>query len=246
MAGEARIHGVNPQGPHALAVEHCEDRVAPDELARLGDVLLRHPHVLVLCDGIYDRIWFADAPVRSIGSVVPDLFERTLVINGVSTSHAMTGWRIGYGVGPAPLVAAINKLQSQMSSCPSAISQAAAAEALTSDRSGVEATVALYRARRDRAVALINAIPGRHCRVPDGAFHLFPGCAGLIGRTRPDGKRIETDLDVVLHLLETEGVASVHGGAYGMEPHFRISTATSTGIIEAACARIARAVAALA
>lgn len=217
----------------------------PDELAALGEVLLRHPHVFILCDEIYDRIWFADYPVKSIVSVVPGLIDRTLVVNGVSKSYAMTGWRIGYGVGPVKLIGAINKLQSQMSSCPSSISQAAAAAALTGDQSSIETSVAVYKQRRARAVELINAIPGLHCRVPDGAFYLFPSCAGAIGKTTAEGKVIENDLDFVLYLLEGVGVASVHGGAYGLEPYFRISTATSTEIIEAACERIAKACAAL-
>lgn len=218
----------------------------PDELVGLGDVLRRHPQVLVLCDEIYDRIWFADFPVRSIVSVVPDLAGRALVVNGVSKSHAMTGWRIGYGVGPAWLTGAINKLQSQISSCPSSVSQAAAAAALTGNQSRVAETVAVYRERRDRAAGLINAIPGLSCAVPDGAFYLFPSCAGLIGKAAQGGRIVANDEDFVLYLLEAAGVASVHGGAYGLEPHFRISTATSMDVIEAACARIARACAALA
>lgn len=217
----------------------------PEDLRALAEVLRRHPHVLVLSDEIYDRIWFADFPCTSLVTVAPDLRDRTLVVNGVSKSHAMTGWRIGYGAGPRALIGAINKLQSQMSSCPSSISQAAAAFALTADQSGVEAQVAQYRARRDRAHARISAIPGLSCSLPDGAFYLFPGCGGLIGATTPDGRRIETDLDVVLYFLDAAGVAAVHGGAYGMEPHFRISTATSIEVLDAACDRIAAAVAAL-
>jgi aspartate aminotransferase len=217
----------------------------PGELKALGEVLLRHPQVFILCDEIYDRIWFADDPVKSIVSVVPGLIDRTLVVNGVSKSYAMTGWRIGYGVGPDKLIGAINKLQSQMSSCPSSISQAAAAAALTGDQSSIEASVAVYKQRRDRATELINAIPGLHCRVPDGAFYLFPSCAGVTDKTTAEGRVIENDLDFVLYLLETVGVASVHGGAYGLEPYFRISTATSMEIIEAACDRIAKACAAL-
>lgn len=217
----------------------------PDELVALGEVLLRHPQVHILCDEIYDRIWFADYDVKSIASMVPDLFERTLVVNGVSKSYAMTGWRIGYGVGPVKLIGAINKLQSQMSSCPSSISQAAAAAALVGDQSSIEACVAAYKQRRDHAVEMINAIPELSCLSPDGAFYLFPSCAGVIGKTTPDGKVIENDLDFVLYLLDGVGVASVHGAAYGVEPHFRISTATSMQTIEAACDRIAQACAAL-
>ena len=211
----------------------------------MAEVLRRHPHVMALCDEIYDRIWFADFAVVSLASVAPDLRDRTLVVNGVSKSYAMTGWRIGYAVGPLGLVSAINKLQSQMSSCPSSVSQAAAAFALTADQRDVGKTVEVYRTRRDRAHALINAVPGLSCSLPEGAFYLFPSCKGVIGKTTPDGDEIKTDLDFCLYLLDAAGVATVHGGAYGMEPYFRISTATSMEVLEAACARIAKAVAAL-
>ncbi len=212
-----------------------------DELRALGEVLLKHPHVLVMCDEIYDRIWYADFEANSILGVVPALKDQALVINGVSKSYAMTGWRIGYAVGPQPLINAINKLQSQMSSCPSSISQAAAAAALIGDQSSVETSVATYRDRRDRAHELINAIPELSCRMPDGAFYLYPSCKGAIGKTTPQGKVIETDLDFAIYLLDSVGVASVHGGAYGLEPYFRISTATSMEEIEKACAAIAKA-----
>ncbi len=208
---------------------------SPAELRALGAVLGRHPHVWVLCDEIYDRIWFADFPATSIVGACPNLADRALVVNGVSKSHAMTGWRIGYGVGPLPLIAAINKLQSQMSSCPSSISQTAAAAALTGDQASVEGQVAVYRARRDRAVARINAIPGLSCLTPDGAFYLYINCAGTIGKRTPGGKVIANDLDFVLYLLDEAGVAAVHGAAYGLEPYFRISTATSIEVIDAAC-----------
>lgn len=217
-----------------------------DELRALADVILRHPQVLVMCDEIYDRIWYADFKTESILGVAPELAEQALVVNGVSKSYAMTGWRIGYAAGPKFLIDAINKLQSQMSSCPSSISQAAAAAALTGPQNSVNATVEVYRQRRDRAHALINQIPGLSCALPDGAFYLYPSCAGVIGKTTPDGTRIESDLDFVLYLLEQAGVASVHGGAYGLEPYFRISTATSMEVIEAACQKIAEAVARLA
>jgi len=149
--------------------------------------------------------------------------------------------RIRYAAGPLELINAINKLQSQMSSCPSSISQAAAAYALMADQSEVAKAVEVYRQRRDRAHELINAIPGLSCSLPDGAFYLYPSCAGLIGKTSPQGKVLDTDLDVSLYLLEAAGVASVHGGAYGLEPYFRISTATSMDILEDACAAIATA-----
>jgi aspartate aminotransferase len=208
------------------------------ELQALGAVLLRHPQVMILSDDIYDQIWFRDEPMTTLAAAVPGLKDRVLLANGVSKAYAMTGWRIGYAAGPAPLVAAINKLQSQMSSCSSSISQAAAAYALTSDQSFVEGGVGLYRERRDYACARLNTIPGLSCVVPDGAFYLFPSCEGAIGRVAPDGKRIENDLDFVLYLLDHAGVAAVQGAAYGLSPHFRLSIATSMEIIRAACDRI--------
>lgn len=212
-----------------------------DELRGLADVLRRHPQVFVLSDEIYDRIWYADFSAASIANVAPDLADRTLVVNGVSKSYAMTGWRIGYAAGPKALIAAINKLQSQMSSCPSSISQAAAAFALTADQSQVAETVKVYRARCEATCASLNAIPGISCLQPDGAFYLYPNISGLIGKRTPAGKQITCDLDFVLYLLDSEGVAAIHGAAYGLEPHFRISTATSMEILEDACIRIARA-----
>ncbi|SIT12308.1 aspartate transaminase [Paracoccus saliphilus] len=216
-----------------------------EELKALGEVLGRHPHVLVLCDEIYDRIWYADFPACSIVSVVPELADRALVVNGVSKSYAMTGWRIGYGAGPKDLIDAINKLQSQSSSCPSSISQAAAAAALTGDQATVTETVEVYRERCERAWERLNAIEGLSCVKPDGAFYLYPNCSGVIGKTTPEGKKIESDLDFVIYLLESAGVATIHGAAYGLEPYFRLSTATSKEILEEGCDRIERACKAL-
>jgi aspartate aminotransferase len=215
------------------------------DLEALGAVLLRHPNVLVLSDDIYDQIWYRDEPATTLAAAVPALKGRILLTNGVSKTYAMTGWRIGYAAGPAPLVAAINKLQSQMSSCPSSISQAAAAHALTSDQSFVRDSVKLYKERRDYACARLNAIPGLSCLVPDGAFYLYPGCAGVIGKTTPDGKVIENDLDFVLYLLDGVGVAAVQGAAYGLSPYFRLSIATSMEAIKDACDRIEQACKAL-
>lgn len=215
------------------------------ELEALGEVLLRHPHVFVLSDDIYDQVWFKDEPMTTLVAAVPELKERVLLTNGVSKSYAMTGWRIGYAAGPAALIAAINKLQSQMSSCPSSVSQAAAAYALSSDQAFVAESVKVYKERRDYACARLNAVPGLSCLVPDGAFYLFPNCAGVIGRKTPEGKTIETDLDFVLYLLDGVGVAALQGAAYGVSPHFRLSIATSMETITQACDRIERAVAEL-
>jgi aspartate aminotransferase len=215
------------------------------ELKALGEVLLRHPNVMVLSDDIYDQVWFKDEPMKTLVAVVPELKDRVLLTNGVSKSYAMTGWRIGYGAGPAALIAAINKLQSQMSSCPSSVSQAAAAHALSGDQTFVTESIAVYKKRRDYACERLNAIPGLSCTVPDGAFYLYPSCAGVIGKTTADGKVIENDLDFVLYLLDSVGVAALQGAAYGLSPYFRISFATSMDVLEDACNRIERAVAAL-
>lgn len=213
-----------------------------EELRALAAVIKRFPHVLVMCDEIYDRIWYADFKTESILGVAPELAEQALVINGVSKAYAMTGWRIGYAAGPKFLIDAINKLQSQTSSCACSVSQAAAAAALTGPQDSVSAMVEIYRQRRDRAHLLINQIPGLSSTLPDGAFYLYPSCAGVIGKSTPEGKKLESDLDFVLYLLEHAGVATVHGGAYGLEPHFRISTAASMEVIDTACSKISEAV----
>jgi aspartate aminotransferase len=211
------------------------------ELEALGEALLRHPHVMVLSDDIYDQIWFRDEPMTTLAAAAPTLRDRILLVNGVSKSYAMTGWRIGYAAGAAGLIAAINKLQSQISSCPSSISQAAAAHALASDQTFVAKSVKVYRERRDYACARLNRTPHLSCLLPDGAFYLYPNCAGAIGKRTPDGKVIDSDLDFVLYLLDKGGVASVHGAAYGLSPYFRLSIATSMDMIREACDRIERA-----
>jgi len=216
-----------------------------DELRALAVVLERHPQVLVLTDEIYDEIWFGEGHIVSLVEAAPQLKDRVFVTNGVSKSYAMTGWRLGYGCGPLPLVNAINKLQSQISSCPSSISQAAAAAALEGDQSFVGTSCAAYRKRRDMAVERLNAVPGLSCLSPDGAFYLYVNCTGLMGKATPDGRhRIENDLDFVLYLLHS-GVAAIHGAAYGLSPYFRLSIATSQELIDEACRRIAAACAAL-
>lgn len=215
------------------------------ELVALGEVLLRHPQVMVLSDDIYDQVWFKDEPMTTLVAAVPALKDRVLLANGVSKSYAMTGWRIGYAAGPAALVSAINKLQSQMSSCPSSVSQAAAAFALANDQSFITESVKIYKERRDYACERLNAIQGLSCVVPDGAFYLYPNCGGVIGKATPEGKVIENDLDFVLYLLDGVGVAALQGAAYGLSPYFRISFATSMEVIKDACDRIENAVAAL-
>jgi aspartate aminotransferase len=213
------------------------------QLRALADVLLAHPQVGILTDEIYDAIYFGAEPLRSIVCVEPGLAGRTLVVNGVSKAYAMTGWRIGYAVGPPGLIAAMNKLQGQISTCPSSISQAAAVAALEGDQSPVRDMVRAYRQRRDLTVELLRTVPGLTIVPPAGAFYLFPHCGALLGRRTADGTVLRTDEDVVLYLLDAAGVATVHGTAYGLSPHFRISFATSEKVLENAIIRIAAAVA---
>ncbi|MFJ7298071.1 aspartate transaminase [Streptomyces collinus] len=217
----------------------------PGELRALADVLLEHPHVRVLTDEIYDEIWYDDGDNPSLAAVEPRLADRVFLTNGVSKTYAMTGWRIGYGAGPADLVTAINTLQSQISSCPSSVSQAAAAAALAGPQEFVRETVGVYRERRDTTVKLIEDIPGLSCLTPSGGFYLLVNCRPYLGRFTPEGKRIENDEDFCRHLLESQQVAVIHGSAYGAPGYFRISFATATHHLTEACARIATACAAL-
>jgi len=217
----------------------------PDELAALADVLDRHPRVMVLCDEIYDEITFTDRPATSLVSVAPRLRERILLVNGVSKTYAMTGWRLGWGVGDPGLIEAVNTLQSQSSSCPSSISQAAAVAALTGDDAFVRRSVAAYRERRDLIHGLLADVEGLHPVLPDGSFYLFVNCAELLGRTTPDGTRLTTDNDVVLYLLDHASVATIPGTAYGASPYFRVSFAASEAVLKDAAAAIGAAVAAL-
>jgi aspartate aminotransferase len=215
------------------------------ELRALADVLLQHPRLLVLTDEIYDEVWFGAEPVPHLVSVEPALRDRVLMVNGVSKTYAMTGWRLGYAAGPSWLITAINTLQSQSSSCPSSISQAAAVAALTGDQQFVADSVEIYRDRKDLAVKLLSEVPGLTVRDPHGAFYLFINCGEFIGARTPKGDIIRDDRDFTMYLIEEGGVATIHGGAYGASPYFRISFATSSDILEQACERISRACAAL-
>ncbi|MFJ6271861.1 aspartate transaminase [Pseudarthrobacter oxydans] len=215
------------------------------ELRALADVLAGHPHVSVLADEIYDQIYFGDGKLASLVEVAPELKDRVLAVNGVSKAYAMTGWRLGYAAGPAPLIAAINKLQSQISSCPSSVSQAAAAAALAGSQDFVRDSVETYRKRRDTAVAALNAVDGLSCTTPDGAFYTYVNCAGVIGKTTPEGQVISNDQDFTLYLLDAASVAVIQGSAYGLGPYFRISYATSLDVIEESIAAIDKAVQAL-
>ena len=215
------------------------------EYRALAEVLAAHPQVLVMTDDIYEHIRFDGQRTPHLLNAAPELRDRTLAINGVSKTYAMTGWRIGWAAGPRDLILALDTLLSQSAGNCCSISQAAAAAALNGDQDFVAESVAVYKQRRDATLARINAIPGLSCRSPDGAFYLYINCAGLIGKTTSEGKVLVQDGDVVMYLLEREGVAVVAGTAYGLSPYFRLSIATSIEILEEGCTRIARAVAAL-
>lgn len=216
---------------------------AADEYRALAKVLAGHPDVMVMTDDIYEHIRFANGVAPHLLAAAPELRDRTLAINGVSKTYAMTGWRIGWAAGPRALIRALDTLLSQAAGNACSVSQAAAAAALDGDQTFVADSVAIYRARRDRTAAGLNAIPGLSCRVPEGAFYLYVNCAELIGRTAPEGKRLAEDGDVVLYLLEHAGVAVVAGAAYGLSPYFRLSIATSQEALDEGVKRIAAAVA---
>ena len=215
------------------------------ELRALADVLLDFPHVLLMTDDIYEHIRYEGLDNPHILAIEPALSERSLVVNGVSKTYAMTGWRIGYAAGPADLIGAMATLQSQSTSNACSVSQAAAVEALNGDQSFVKHSVEVYQQRRDRCLDLLNAIPGLSCRKPDGAFYLYVNCGGLLGKTTAEGQVLNSDSEVVMYLLESQGVAVVAGTAYGLAPFFRMSIATDISTLDQGCARIAAAVAAL-
>lgn len=220
-----------PNNPSGAAYSH-------DELKALAQVLLRHPHVWIMTDDIYEHILYDGRRFATIAQAEPALKDRTLTINGVSKAYAMTGWRIGYGGAPAALVKAMVKLQSQSTSNPSSISQAAALEALNGPQDFIAQRTAIFQARRDLVVAELNGIAGIRCHSPDGAFYAFPSCAGLMGKTAPDGKTLATDDDFVMYLLEAQNLAVLQGDAYGASPFFRISFATSVPQLQEGCRRL--------
>ena len=215
------------------------------ELSALADVLLRHPQVIVLTDDMYEHVWYADTPFATVAEICPALYDRTLTVNGCSKAYAMTGWRIGYAGGPAWLIKAMAKLQSQSTSNPCSIAQAAATAALTGDQSFLAERNAAFRTRRDRVVELLNAAPGLHCPVPEGAFYVFPDASGCMGKRTPDGKQIDSDAALIDYFVDSARVAAVPGHAFGHSPAFRISYATDMATLETACARIQEACAAL-
>lgn len=220
-----------PNNPSGAAYSHAE-------LKALAEVLLRHPQVWVLTDDIYEHILYDGRRFATIAQVEPALKERTLTINGVSKAYAMTGWRIGYGGAPAALVKAMVKLQSQSTSNASSISQAAALEALSGPQDFIAERTRIFQERRDMVVTELNRMPGIRCHLPEGAFYVFPSCAGVVGKTTPEGKVLASDEDFVLYLLEAQNLAVLQGDAYGVSPFFRISFATSALQLQEGCRRL--------
>ena len=228
----------SPSNPSGAVYTH-------DDLRALADVLLKHPHVWIMTDDIYEHIVFDGKACATIAAVEPGLKDRTIVINGVSKTYAMTGFRIGFCGGPAALLAEMLKMQSQATSGPSSVGQAAAVAALTGPQDLVAERAAAFQERRDLVVSMLNQAKGIQCRSPEGAFYVYPSCRDLIGKVTPSGKTIENDRDFVMYLMDDYRVTTVHGAAYGLSPHFRISFAASLNDLERACQRIQKATAAL-
>jgi aspartate aminotransferase len=210
------------------------------DLKAVAEVLLRHPHVWVLTDDMYEHMIYGDFEYTTIAQVEPALYDRTLTMNGVSKAYAMTGWRIGYAGGPEALIRAMAKVMSQTTSNPSSISQWAAVEALNGTQAFIKPNAAVFETRRDLVVSMLNQAAGLRCPMPEGAFYVYPSCAGLIGKRTAAGYLIKTDEDFVVELLSAEGCAAVQGGAFGLSPFLRISYATSNAVLEDACRRIQR------
>ena len=212
-----------------------------NELKALSEVLLKYPNVLVLTDDIYEKIIYDDGVFSTIASVEPKMKERTLTLNGVSKAYCMTGWRLGYCGGPREIIAGMNKIQSQSTTSTSSISMAASVEALSGDQEFINLHNIQFKKRRDMVVENLNQIDGINCSIPPGAFYVYPSCEGIIGKKTSAGNTINTDEDFMNFLLESEGIAGVHGEAFGLSPYFRLSYATDEKTLEDACNRIERA-----
>ena len=208
------------------------------ELSEISKVIEKFPHVNVMTDDIYEHLVYDDFVFKTISEVNPNIKNQTLTVNGVSKAYAMTGWRIGYAAGEQKLIKAMGKLQSQSTSNPSSVSQAAAVEALNGDQSFLKTRAEVFKKRRDYVVNALNKIDGVSCEMPEGAFYVFPNCSGIIGKKTKNGKILDNDEDVVTALLEDAGVAVVQGSAFGLEGYFRISYATSDELLSSACNRI--------
>jgi aspartate aminotransferase len=211
-----------------------------DELKAVTDVLMRHPHVHVMSDDMYEHLVYDNFKFYSPAQIEPRLYDRTLTVNGVSKAYCMTGWRIGYAGGPEKLIKTMAMIQSQSTSNPTAVAQWAAVEALNGPQDFIPKHNKIFKERRDLCVSMLNQANGIQCPKPEGAFYVYPSCAGTIGKTAPNGKKLATDEDFVTELLEAEGVAVVQGTPFGVGPAFRISYATATSALEEACTRIQR------
>ena len=216
-----------------------------NQMRELADVLIRHPHVWIMADDIYEHIVYDDFMFSTIAQVEPGLYDRTATLNGLSKSFSMTGWRIGYAAGPLDLIKAMNKIQSQSTSHTSSISQAASVAALNGPIDFIADRNKVFKKRRDIVVSMLNQASGIECLVPEGAFYVYPKCQEMIGKKTTDGKILATDGDIAAYLLEREGVAVVFGEAFGLSPFIRISYATDTDLLSEACRRIQLACAAL-
>ncbi|MDB9703967.1 pyridoxal phosphate-dependent aminotransferase [Rhodospirillales bacterium] len=210
------------------------------DLKALGDVLKKHEHVWIFTDDIYEHLVYDDFKFKTIAQVNPELKSRTLTMNGMSKAYCMTGWRVGFAGGPKEMIKAMTMVQSQSITHTAAVSQAASIAALNGSHDFIASNNAVFKERRDLVVSMLNQASGLSCATPEGAFYVYPSCEGLIGKKAPSGKVIENDEDFVTELLESEGVAAVHGEAFGLSPHFRISYATATDVLEDACQRIQR------
>jgi aspartate aminotransferase len=228
----------SPSNPSGAAYTHAE-------LKALTDVLMKHPHVWVLTDDMYEHLVFGDFVFATPAQVEPGLYDRTLTMNGVSKAYAMTGWRIGYAAGPEKLMKAMDMIQGQQTSGACVIAQFAAVEALNGPQDFIPMSRKVFEGRRDLVVSMLNQASGLKCPKPEGAFYVYPSCSALIGKKAPSGKVIATDEDFVMELLASEGVATVHGSSFGLGPNFRVSYATSNEKLEEACRRIQRFCAAL-
>ncbi|MEO0719738.1 MAG: pyridoxal phosphate-dependent aminotransferase [Pseudomonadota bacterium] len=223
----------SPSNPSGAGYSHAE-------LKAITDVLLRHPHVWVLTDDMYEHIAYEPFKFVTVAEVEPQLYDRTLTVNGVSKAYSMTGWRIGYAAGPEQLIGAMRKVQSQSTSNPASISQWAAVEALNGPQDYIAESRIAFQRRRDLVVSMLNQATGISCPEPEGAFYVYPSIAGCIGKTTEGGKVIKTDEEFCTALLDQEGVAAVFGAAFGLSPHFRVSYATSDELLTDACQRIQR------
>jgi len=210
------------------------------DLKALGDVLKKHEHVWIFTDDIYEHLVYDDFKFKTIAQVNPELKSRTLTMNGMSKAYCMTGWRVGFAGGPKEMIKAMTMVQSQSITHTAAVSQAASIAALNGSHDFIASNNAVFKERRDLVVSMLNQASDLSCATPEGAFYVYPSCEGLIGKKAPSGKVIENDEDFVTELLEAEGVAAVHGEAFGLSPHFRISYATATDVLEDACQRIQR------